>query len=157
VIPLSERGIEVIRQHVNRYPPRPYTLPWEKAGGKPHTCMLLFRWPSDDQHVKARSYSETVWKPAAVNAGVIPAPERDKRGRVRYVTTRKEGIHQLRHYYASVCSPEASPLRNCPSTSGMLTLLLPLGSTPICSRHLMTAPGPSSTSGSPACTPIRHP
>jgi integrase len=40
---------------------------------------------------QARSYSETVWKPV-----------RDRRSRRRYVTTRKEGIHQLRHYYASV-------------------------------------------------------
>jgi len=46
--------------------------------------------------------SETVWKPALVKAGVIPAPARDRRGRSRYVTTRKEGVHQLRHYYASV-------------------------------------------------------
>jgi len=33
---------------------------------------------------------------------LIPEPATDRRGRRRYVTTRKEGIHQLRHYYASV-------------------------------------------------------
>jgi integrase len=31
-----------------------------------------------------------------------PPPQKGKRGRARYVTTRREGIHQLRHYYASV-------------------------------------------------------
>ena len=41
-------------------------------------------------------------KPAAVKAGIIPEPKKDQRGRLRYATTRKEGIHQLRHYYASV-------------------------------------------------------
>ena len=51
---------------------------------------------------QARSYSETVWKPALAKAGLIAAPVRDRRSRRRYVTTRKEGIHQLRHYYASV-------------------------------------------------------
>lgn len=102
IIPLSDWDIRVIRRHIDRYPPRAYTLPWEKTDGKPHTCRLLFRWPADDQHVKARSYSETVWKPAIARAGIIPAPVKDKRGRTRYVTTRKEGIHQLRHYYASV-------------------------------------------------------
>jgi integrase len=102
IIPLSEWDIAVIRRHVARYPSRPYTLPWEKPDGKPRTCRLLFRWPSDDQHVKARSYSETVWKPAIARAGIIPAPEKDKRARARYATTRKEGIHQLRHYCASV-------------------------------------------------------
>jgi len=62
----------------------------------------LFRWPTDGQHVKARSYSETIWKPALVKAGVIAEPAKDRRSRRRYVTTRREGIHQLRHYYASV-------------------------------------------------------
>jgi integrase len=37
-----------------------------------------------------------------VKAGLIPEPATDRRGRRRYATTRKEGIHQLRHYYASV-------------------------------------------------------
>lgn len=99
---MSDWDIQVIRRHTRRYPPRAYTLPWEKPDGRPHTCRLLFRWPSDDQHVKARSYSETVWKPAAVRAGIIGEPKKDRRGRARYATTRREGIHQLRHYFASV-------------------------------------------------------
>ncbi|GAA3709757.1 hypothetical protein GCM10022224_089090 [Nonomuraea antimicrobica] len=61
----------------------------------------MFRW-TDDRFVKARSYSETVWKPALVAAGVIPAPDKDPRKRSRYATSRKEELHQLRHYYASV-------------------------------------------------------
>jgi integrase len=65
-------------------------------------CRILFRWPTDGQHVKARNYSETVWKPALVRAGAIPPPTRDRRGRSHYTTTRREGIHQLRHYFASV-------------------------------------------------------
>jgi hypothetical protein len=40
---------------------------------------------------RSRSYSEAVWKPAAVKAGIIPAPEKDRRDRVRYATIRKEG------------------------------------------------------------------
>ncbi|MBV9095687.1 MAG: site-specific integrase [Streptosporangiaceae bacterium] len=102
VIPLSDWAVDAVRRHIAKYPPRPYTLPWEKPAGKPHTCNILFRWHTDDQHIKARNYSETVWKPALVKAGVVPQPARDRRGRSRYVTTRKEGIHQLRHYYASV-------------------------------------------------------
>lgn len=101
-IPLSDWGIQAVRRHIGKYPPRPYTLPWEKPGGKPHTCSILFRWPTDDQHVKSRSYSETIWKPALAKAGVIANPVRDRRSRRRYATTRREGIHQLRHYYASI-------------------------------------------------------
>jgi len=37
-----------------------------------------------------------------VRAGLIPEPTTDARGRRRYATTRKEGSHQLRHYYASI-------------------------------------------------------
>jgi len=102
VIPLSDWDVQVIRRHISRYPPRPHTLPWEKPDGKPHTCRLLFRRRADNQHVKSPSYSETVWKPAIARAGIIPVAENDKRGRARYVTTRREGIHQLRHYFASV-------------------------------------------------------
>jgi hypothetical protein len=88
--------------HIEKYPPRPCTLPWEKLSGKPLTCKILFRWHTDGEHLKARNYSETVWKPALVKAGLIPEPAVDRRGRRRYATTRKEGVHQLRHYYASV-------------------------------------------------------
>ena len=52
--------------------------------------------------LKARNYSETIWKPALVKVGVLAEPVRDWRSRRRYVTTRREGIHQLRHCYASV-------------------------------------------------------
>lgn len=38
----------------------------------------------------------------AAPAGIIPKPAKDRRSRARYVTTRREGIHQLRHYAASV-------------------------------------------------------
>ncbi|MGP4096205.1 tyrosine-type recombinase/integrase [Nonomuraea sp. KM90] len=69
--------------------------------GKLRTHNLLFR-STDDGFIKARSYSETACKPALVVADVIPAPDEDARRRSRYVTSRKEGLHQLRHYYASV-------------------------------------------------------
>jgi integrase len=86
-------------------------IPWERLSGKSRTCNILFRWPTDDRHIKARSYSETVWKPALVKAGLIPEPATDGRGRRRYVTTRKEGIHQLRHYYASVMLAGGVPIK----------------------------------------------
>lgn len=63
---------------------------------------MAFLAAGDDRHVKSRSYSETTWKPAIVQARIIPEPKKDERGRARYATTRREGIHQLRHYYASV-------------------------------------------------------
>ena len=86
----------------SQYQPRPLALPWENRDGPPELHKILFRWPTDDQIVRYRLYSEQVWKPALVAAGIIPAPSRDRRGRRRYITTSKEGPHQLRHYYASI-------------------------------------------------------
>jgi integrase len=100
-VPLPEWAAASVRVHTAHHRPRPCTLPWEKIGGKPRTHSLLFQW-GDGSYVRYRSYSEQVWKPALAGAGVIPAPETDRRGRRRYVTTRKEGPHQLRHFYASV-------------------------------------------------------
>ncbi len=90
-----------LRAHMAAFPPRPLSLPWERPDGELRTHNVLFRW-RDGGHLKARAYSETAWKPALVAAKVIPEPEKDKRGRRQYVTTRKKGTHQLRHYYASV-------------------------------------------------------
>ncbi|MEO3801475.1 site-specific integrase [Nonomuraea sp. B1E8] len=98
-IPMSQWVAEHLRMHLDAHEPRPYTLPREKTSGKPRTHNLLFRWATDDWH---RNYDETVWKPALVAAGVIPEPVKDARGRRRYLTTRQQGTHQLRHYFASV-------------------------------------------------------
>jgi integrase len=100
-VPLPGWTAAAVRAYIAIYPPRPCTLPWEKVTGKPRTHNILFRW-QDGSHVRYRTYSEQVWKPAVAKAGIIPAPGTDNRGRRRYVTSRKEGPHQLRHYYASV-------------------------------------------------------
>lgn len=100
-VPLPEWGAATIRVHTAARKPRPYSLPWEKPDGKLRTYNLLFRW-SDDRHIRARGYDELVWKPALAAAGIIPAPVKDKRGRRRYITDRRAGMHALRHYYASV-------------------------------------------------------
>ena len=47
VIPLSEWAIGAVKRHIEKYPPQPCTLPWEKPTGKPHTCNILFRWHTD--------------------------------------------------------------------------------------------------------------
>ena len=100
-VPLPMWVANALQAFLKAHPSVPYTLPWEKVDGKPHTTKLLFRW-YDDLHIRARSYSETLWKPVLAEVGVIPQPTKDKRGRLRYETDRKQGMHQLRHYYASI-------------------------------------------------------
>ena len=98
--PLPGWAAEAITRHIKEHPPLTYSLPWEKPTGKIRTHNLLFRW-TDDKHIRARGYSELVWKPALVTAGVIPEPVKDPRQRRRFATSRREGLHQLRHFYAS--------------------------------------------------------
>jgi integrase len=100
-VPLPEWVAAAVRVHIGKYPPRPCTLPWEKLTGRPQTHSILFRW-AYGSYVRYRTYSEQTWKPAIARAGIISGPGTDMRGRKRYVTTRKEGPHQLRRYYASV-------------------------------------------------------
>ncbi|MEU6717238.1 tyrosine-type recombinase/integrase [Nonomuraea sp. NPDC046802] len=101
-VPMADWVAEYLRSPVERYEP---PLPWEKPSGKPRTHNILFRWASDDRHVRQRVYAETIWKPALMAAGVIPKPKRDSHRRLRYTTTWREGTHQLRRYNASVMLP----------------------------------------------------
>ncbi|TDW76470.1 tyrosine-type recombinase/integrase [Kribbella pratensis] len=100
-VPMSDGTALILREHIEAYGPRPYTLPWEKVDGEPRTVKLLFRW-TDDKHIRARTYNELVWKPALFYAGVIAEPRTDRRGRRQYVSSRENGMHALRHYYASI-------------------------------------------------------
>ena len=101
-VPLASWVEDAVLAFISKYPPRPLSLAWEQVDGEQKSYKILFRWPTDDSFVRYRLYSELTWKPALAAAGVIPPPERDRRGRRRYVTTRKEGPHQLRHFFASV-------------------------------------------------------
>lgn len=101
IVPMSDWTAQSIRVHVAKHKPRPCTLPWERPGGPPRVANILFRW-HDGGFVKDRNYSEEVWKPALHAAGIIGPPVPKQRNMLRYVTTGKEGPHQLRHYYASV-------------------------------------------------------
>jgi integrase len=100
-IPLPAWTVQCIRVHVAKFKPTPCSLPWERPDGRLRTHNIMFRW-TDGGHMKPRAYSETTWKPAIAAAGVIPKPTKDDRKRKKYITTRREGTHQLRHHYASV-------------------------------------------------------
>jgi integrase len=105
-VPMSNGVAAFLRWHMERYPPRPYTLAWLKEDGKvaaePHTCRLLFRWHSDDprtsdKHIVTVNYDKTVWYPALSRAGVGPAAAATGR---RYKSPgRANGSHILRHFF----------------------------------------------------------
>jgi integrase len=109
-VPMSDGAAEVLRRHIDGSRIWPYSLPWEKPSGEEVSVGLLFRW-RDDLHVRARGYNERIWKPALVAADVIPPPIRNDKGALVYLASRKDGMHALRHYYASVTLADGVNIR----------------------------------------------
>lgn len=99
-VPLAPSVRASLLDHAERYDPQPLTLPWERPDGPLVTHRVLCRW-HDGGPVRRRNYRWT-WCKVLAELGVIPPPTRGQGGRLRYVTARDTGTHQLRHWYASV-------------------------------------------------------
>lgn len=86
-VPLPQAIQQKINEHMAAYPPRPVTLPWRDLDGEPRTERLIFTnaWGNA---ISRTGFNGSVWLPARKEAG-IPA-------------IRANGMHALRHYYASV-------------------------------------------------------
>jgi integrase len=56
--------------------------------------------------MRARLYNEMVWRPALSHAKLAPPPVIDGRGRRKYSNNPRDGMHALRHYYASAMLAE---------------------------------------------------
>ena len=80
---------------------------------------------------------------------MIAEPAKDRRSRRRYVTTRMEGIHQLRHYYASVMLAGGVSIKELAEYLGHSDPAFTLRVYATCCRALTTAPARSSASVSP--------
>lgn len=97
-VPLPAQLAATLKAHMKEFPPVAVTLPWAKPDGDPKTFRLLF------VDAKGRAYNRSVfnmgdWKRALAAAGVIPPRERG----ARYLQAAPEdGMHALRHAYASV-------------------------------------------------------
>lgn len=95
--PLSPAVAVGLRDHMQQFPPVEVTLPWKTPDGPLVTLKLVFT--SGVGNAIWRSYfDDHVWKPALVHAGVIPPKEPGK----RYAAAPSDGMHALRHFYASV-------------------------------------------------------
>lgn len=90
-VPVGRAVVPVLSEHIRLHPPVMVTLPWSEKGspkdGKPVTRMLVFTTPGGQAY-----HHETVnrhWRAARTRAGVP-----DGRG---------NGMHVLRHSFASKC------------------------------------------------------
>ncbi|MQY15662.1 Tyrosine recombinase XerC [Streptomyces sp. RB5] len=97
-VPLPDAIAEVLTRHMKNFPPVSVTLPWGKPGEEPRTFRLLFTTVKDGAYNRS-VFNMGDWKRALVAAGVIPPRERG----ARYLAAAPaDGMHALRHAYASV-------------------------------------------------------
>ncbi|WP_024762005.1 tyrosine-type recombinase/integrase [Streptomyces exfoliatus] len=96
-VPLSPVTASALRAHMDRFPSIEVKLPWKTPDGPLVARQLVFT--SAVGNAIWRSYfDDHVWKPALASAGVIPDREKGK----RYAAAPGDGMHALRHFYASV-------------------------------------------------------
>ncbi|MCX4905571.1 site-specific integrase [Streptomyces sp. NBC_00878] len=86
-VPLPESVARALEAHIAQYPPLAVTLPWRSVDGSPVTAPLLFP-NAEGRAVNRFTFNLKAWRPALDKAGV-------PRGR-------ENGMHALRHFYASV-------------------------------------------------------
>jgi integrase len=86
-VPLPRAVSEALAEHIRLCPPREVTLPWKTPDGKPRTALLLFTGPRGSA-VNRNHFNAHAWRPARRKAGIA--------------ATRENGMHVLRHTYASV-------------------------------------------------------
>jgi integrase len=85
-IPLADSVALLLSAHIAAHPPAPVTLPWKTSEARPVTARLLFTEPGGAA-LHRSSFNAVAWQPALRGAG-LP-------------TTRGNGMHALRHYFAS--------------------------------------------------------
>ncbi|MBV9024444.1 MAG: site-specific integrase [Streptomycetaceae bacterium] len=98
MVPLPAELAKALKAHTKQYPPTKITLPWRVPDGEPRTYRLLFT------DAKGKPYNRSVfnqgdWKRALVAAGVIPPRTT---GAQYFAAAPDDGMHALRHAYASV-------------------------------------------------------
>jgi integrase len=86
-VPLPSTVSSALAAHLKLFPARPVTLPWLEPGGKPRTETLIFTTVGGLAHHRT-TFNTEVWRPARKAAGLPNDPE--------------NGMHALRHHYASV-------------------------------------------------------
>ncbi|MFJ6481908.1 tyrosine-type recombinase/integrase [Streptomyces sp. NPDC091682] len=96
-VPLSPVTAAALSAHMTRFQPIEVKLPWKTPDGPLVARQLVFT--SAIGHAIWRSYfDDHVWKGALASAGIIRPKERGE----RYAAAPDDGMHALRHFYASM-------------------------------------------------------
>lgn len=86
-IPLPESVKDALAAHLAKYPARAVSLPWVEPDGEPVTVPLVIT-SREGSSPDLGYFRRSIWKPALAAAGVAQG--------------RMNGLHALRHFYASV-------------------------------------------------------
>jgi integrase len=86
-VPLPESVAFALAAHLTSFPAREITLPWKTLDGPPVRATLIFT-SAEGLSLNRNRFNDRVWRPA-VRAAAVPAG-------------RDNGMHALRHFYASV-------------------------------------------------------
>ncbi|MBQ0884499.1 site-specific integrase [Streptomyces sp. RM72] len=86
-VPLPESIGFALAGHLTRFPAAEVTLPWKALDGPPVTATLIFRSP-EGLPLNRNRFNDRQWRPALRAAGMASG--------------RDNGMHALRHFYASV-------------------------------------------------------
>lgn len=81
-IPVSDHLVMALSAHIQAFPPKAITLPFDRTTGKPITASLILT-DKNGGPVRALSFNAIPWKRATQGLG------------------QPKGFHQLRHYFAS--------------------------------------------------------
>jgi integrase len=85
-VPLAESIALRLAAHIAAFPPAAVSLPWKTPEGRPQAARLLVTTPQG-RPVHRSNFNISYWQPALRAAGIAAG--------------RENGMHALRHYYAS--------------------------------------------------------
>ncbi|UNS99248.1 site-specific integrase [Streptomyces tubbatahanensis] len=86
-VPLPESIGFALAAHLTTFPAAEVTLPWKTVDGPPVTATLIFRSP-EGLSLNRNRFNDRQWRPAVRAVGIDSG--------------RDNGMHALRHFYASV-------------------------------------------------------
>ncbi|MDI6099747.1 site-specific integrase [Actinoplanes sp. NEAU-A12] len=86
-VPLPDSVAELLRTHIEEFPPVKVTLPWENPASNERVTVRLAFTTTRQSVINRNTFNAKSWHPALRSAGVTPS--------------RSTGMHALRHFYAS--------------------------------------------------------
>ncbi|TDT95342.1 site-specific recombinase XerD [Streptomyces sp. 846.5] len=97
-VPLPPKVAAALAAHMKAYPAVRVVLPWATLDGEPTPVSLFFTTVESANALDSNSFNSRIWKPVLAKAGVIPTPKKGE----RYAAADEDGMHALRHHFASV-------------------------------------------------------